>query len=681
MKTKAKKKKSLGKRLAVSSAWFSLIVIIITTAFVATYKYAVEMDECNETAYAYACTASELIDGEKLMGYLQSTGVDQDGNPTYSTDDYYNRIQKYLNTTQEEYFLMKYFYVFVPQEDDIIYVWDADNEAGACHLGDREEYMKGGKEAVDKAFNHNPVKELSIFDDEIYGNIVCAYYPIYDNAGDPVAVVGVDLSMERIIKTVVRNVLFIDIFIVLITLIVVGLGNLTIRRRLVQPIGKLNSATKSMIENIDRDQEIRLDIHTDDELEELANSFGKMNDDLRVYLKELENVTAEKERIGAELSIATQIQADMLPRDFPAFPERKEFELFASMDPAKEVGGDFYDFFLIDDDHIALVMADVSGKGVPAALFMVNAKTLIKNRALMGGGPAEILDYVNEKLSERNKLQYFVTVWLAIVDLTTGKGLAANAGHEHPSLRRKGGEFDLVIYNHSPGVAMFESMLFREHPFELKPGDTLFVYTDGVPEATDNENNLFGTDRMLAALNRDTDADPETLLRTVRKEIDDFVGGAPQFDDITMLAFRYNGNDEPVKELTVDAVRENLDQVIGFADSCMSGFDCSQESKNQVRISMEELFTNIASYAYPSGTGKVTVRIKTEVSPSSISVTFIDTGIPFDPLNKQDPDISLSPIERQIGGLGILTVKTMMDELSYEYTDGKNIMTIKKYLS
>ena len=254
----------------------------------------------------------------------------------------------------------------------------------------------------------------------------------------------------------------------------------------------------------------------------------------------------EKERIQSELNTATQIQADMLPRDFPAFPERKEFELFASMDPAKEVGGDFYDFFLIDDDHIALVMADVSGKGVPAALFMVNAKTLIKNRALMGGGPAEILDYVNEKLSERNKLQYFVTVWLAIVDLTTGKGLAANAGHEHPSLRRKGGEFDLVIYNHSPGVAMFESMLFREHPFELKPGDTLFVYTDGVPEATDNENNLFGTDRMLAALNRDTDADPETLLRTVRKEIDDFVGGAPQFDDITMLAFRYHGSDDPV---------------------------------------------------------------------------------------------------------------------------------------
>lgn len=288
--------------------------------------------------------------------------------------------------------------MFVPYEDEVVYIWDADNESGACQLGEWEGYMIGGKEAVAKAFNSDPTKVLTIFNDETYGNIVSAYYPIYNHDGKPVAVVGVDLSMESIISTVVRNVLFIDIFIVIITLIVIAFGNLMIRRRLVQPIGKLNTATKSMVENIDRDQHIDLDIHTNDELEELAASFSNMNADLRDYLKKLESVTAEKERISAELNIATQIQLSMLPRDFPAFPDRQEFELFASMDPAKEVGGDFYDFFLIDDDHLALVMADVSGKGVPAALFMANAKTLIKNRALVGGTPAQILDYVNEKL-------------------------------------------------------------------------------------------------------------------------------------------------------------------------------------------------------------------------------------------------------------------------------------------
>jgi sigma-B regulation protein RsbU (phosphoserine phosphatase) len=211
------------------------------------------------------------------------------------------------------------------------------------------------------------------------------------------------------------------------------------------------------------------------------------------------------------------------------------------MDPAKEVGGDFYDFFLIDGEHLGLVMADVSGKGVPAALFMVIAKTLIKNRAQMGGGPAETLRYVNDQLCEGNDAELFVTVWFAILDLQTGRGVAANAGHEHPVLRRENGKFELVLYRHSPAVATLAGMKFREHEFEMHPGDTLFVYTDGVPEATNAGNELFGTDRMLDALNREADAAPETLLRNVRKDLDDFVGDAPQFDDITMLGLHYRG--------------------------------------------------------------------------------------------------------------------------------------------
>ena len=251
----------------------------------------------------------------------------------------------------------------------------------------------------------------------------------------------------------------------------------------------------------------------------------------------------EKERIGAELNIATQIQADMLPRIFPAFPDREEFDIYATMTPAKEVGGDFYDFFLIDEDHLGLVMADVSGKGVPAALFMVIAKTLIKNRAQMGGGPAEVLQYVNEQLCEGNDAELFVTVWFAILDVKTGKGLAANAGHEHPVIRRAGGKYELSVYHHSPAVATMEGIRFREHEFELHPGDSLFVYTDGVPEATNAGNELFGTDRMLNALNSEPNVSPEKFLRNVREEIDVFVGGAPQFDDITMLGLHYMGSE------------------------------------------------------------------------------------------------------------------------------------------
>ncbi len=282
---------------------------------------------------------------------------------------------------------------------------------------------------------------------------------------------------------------------------------------------------------------------TNDEIGDLAESFNTMASELKDYIENLTRVTAEKERIGAELNVATQIQADMLPRIYPAFPDYKEFDIYATMDPAKEVGGDFYDYFLIDDSHLGLVMADVSGKGVPAALFMVIAKTLIKNRAQMGGTPSEILAYVNDQLCDGNEAQLFVTVWFAILDINTGKGIAANAGHEHPVIKRADGKYELVVYRHSPAIATLEGMTYRQHEFELHPGDKFFVYTDGVPEATNAENKLFGTDRMLAALNRDPEADLHQLLANVRREIDDFVQDAPQFDDITMLGFEFIGSD------------------------------------------------------------------------------------------------------------------------------------------
>lgn len=274
----------------------------------------------------------------------------------------------------------------------------------------------------------------------------------------------------------------------------------------------------------------------------LAAAFGEMAVNIEKYIDNITKITAENERIGTELNVAAQIQADMLPSIFPAFPERDEFDIFASMSPAKEVGGDFYDFFLVDNDRLAMIMADVSGKGVPAALFMVIAKTLIKNRALMGDSPAEVLKNVNEQLCEGNKSELFVTVWLAVIEISTGKGKAANAGHEHPALRRSDGKYELITYRHSPAVAAMEGIRFREHEFELKPGDSLFVYTDGVPEATNTSNELYGTENMLEALNSEPDAKPKKLLENVKKSVDKFAGEAPQFDDLTMLGFTYFGN-------------------------------------------------------------------------------------------------------------------------------------------
>jgi len=218
-----------------------------------------------------------------------------------------------------------------------------------------------------------------------------------------------------------------------------------------------------------------------------------------------------------------------------------------------------------------------------------------------------------------------------------------------------------------------EGVRFREHEFELAPGDRLFVYTDGVPEATNANNELFGNDRMLDALNENPDATPKELLETVRRRIDEFVGEAPQFDDITMLGFNYGTN-----ELTIDAKVENLDSVLAFVDENLEKLDCSPKTQMQIDVAVEEIFVNIAHYAYGDETGKATVRFEKASDPTAALITFIDSGTPYDPLQKADPDVTLSAEERQIGGLGIYMVKKSMDGMKYEYVNGKNVLSIKK---
>ena len=308
----------------------------------------------------------------------------------------------------------------------------------------------------------------------------------------------------------------------------------------------LNTITRRVASQGVRSRQFMMEdvYRTGDEIEVLAESFAKQSARTVLYIDQIKRVTAEKERIGAELDMASRIQCSQLPRLFPPFPDRKEFSLYASMNPAKEVGGDFYDFFMIDDDHMGFVMADASGKGVPAALLMMVSRVLIKSTMQNGKGPAETLKSVNNQLCEGNDADFFVTVWLAVLEISTGKGVAANAGHEHPALRRADGSYDLFVYKHSMPVGVMRDLPFREHEFQLNPGDSFFVYTDGVVEATDADKELYGSDRMLQALNRNPDAQPEQMLANISQDIDRFVDGAKQFDDITMLCFRYFGPSE-----------------------------------------------------------------------------------------------------------------------------------------
>ena len=313
--------------------------------------------------------------------------------------------------------------------------------------------------------------------------------------------------------------------------------------RAVRPMVQVNDGIRAYMETKDGSAAANsmAKIRERNEVGKLAESIAYMAVEIDRYTAENLRINAEREHLNAELDLAASIQSGQLPSKFPAFPDRGEFDIYASMTPAKTVGGDFYDFFLVDDDHIALVMADVSGKGVPAALFMMVSRILIKNHLQAGESPAAALTSVNKQLLENNQKGLFVTVWLAVVELSTGRGVAANAGHEHPALRRAGGQYELVEYKHASPVGILKRSKFTEHEFELHPGDSLFIYTDGVAEATDRNETLFGTDRMLAALNREPDAACARVLQNVMDDIRAFVDDAEQFDDITMLCFRYHG--------------------------------------------------------------------------------------------------------------------------------------------
>ena len=343
------------------------------------------------------------------------------------------------------------------------------------------------------------------------------------------------------------------------------------------------------------------------------------------------------------------------------------------MTPAKEVGGDFYDFFLVDNDHLAMVIADVSGKGVPAALFMVITKTLLKNAVQTGLSPKAALEKVNNQLCENNEAEMFVTVWLGIYEISTGKLTAANAGHEYPALRRANGQFELWKDRHGFVLAGMENVQYQEYELEIGVGDTLFVYTDGVAEATDAANTLYGTDRMLAALNQNCDLDPEKLLHQVKTNIDRFVGSAPQFDDITMLSLQRKGS-VGRRSIQVAPILESIPQVCEFLERVLKEQGTPMKVITQMNIAADEICSNIARYS-----GAAAAQVDCELMDGRTVIHFADDGKPYDPTVQKEPDITLSAEERENGGLGIFMVKKSMDRVAYEYADGRNILTIEKH--
>ncbi|WP_099206088.1 ATP-binding SpoIIE family protein phosphatase [Scatolibacter rhodanostii] len=385
------------------------------------------------------------------------------------------------------------------------------------------------------------------------------------------------------------------------------------------------------------------------------------------------SLSAEAAKNKAELDVAKNIQASVLPRTFPAFPERKEFNIYAMMEPAKEVGGDFYDFFFVDENHLAIVIADVSGKGVPAALFMMTARTLLKNLTLTGKQPEEVLFEANNHLCENNEAEMFVTAWLGVLQIDNGKLCFANAGHNPPLLKRAKQDYvylDYKTYKRSIMLGMREDIVYCCNEIFLKKEDILLLYTDGVTEACDKKGDLFGEEKLKSFVDKTQGNNLEELLQTMKAELDKFMMGVEQSDDITMLALRVDALSE-ILETKVSA--EQTAVVSDFIEQVLENSNCPVPILRRVLVAADEIFSNIVQYSSADS-----AVIRCLVNDEEVCISFEDNGKAYNPLEREEPDITAPLEERNIGGLGILVVKKSMDIVEYAYSEGKNRLTVKK---
>ena len=409
-----------------------------------------------------------------------------------------------------------------------------------------------------------------------------------------------------------------------------------------------------------------------------SQEFSSLSDDINSTVSTLKRYIAEAAaRIDKELEYAKQIQLSALPANFP---EDEDFGIYAQMIAAKEVGGDFYDFYKLSNSTVAFLAADVSGKGIPAAMFMMTAKTIIKDLAESGMAVNDIFTKANEKLCENNESGMFVTAWMGILDLKTGNLQFANAGHNPPLLKRADGSFEYLKTRAGLVLAGMEGVRYRATESALAPGDRLFLYTDGVPEATNADNKLYGEERLLEFMNQKSIVEAKELLPALKANIDEFVGDAPQFDDITMLLLDYKSyqGGEHMTNKTFKAQTEALSDILGFVDLMLEKYECPMKIQTAVCVAIEEVFVNVAHYAYKDREGDVTLGIGFDKESRIITFRMRDKGVPFDPLKKPDPDITLSAEDREIGGLGIFITKKTMDTVEYVYENGENVLTMTK---
>ncbi len=492
------------------------------------------------TTFHMADTAATLVNGDHLEDYLKGERTDEYQSTRENLELFCRKISVSLiyviQVDRSDYgSFVSVFNLADNSVDNSDYVpW----ELGYTRETTNDEYRQKYRAVCEEGSAYETVYRLHTTDGQ--HPHITTIVPVKNSAGEVCALLCMQRPARELADYGSIYVINIVASIAFISILASAVATRFLRRKIIQPIQKVSEEATRFAEQNIKGEPLE-DISRYEDFVKLASSIDTMETDIVRHVEEETRIAAEKEKILTELTLAKEIQAQSIPQTFPPFPDRTEFSLYASMTPARGVGGDFYNFIMVDDDHLALLIADVSGKGIPGALCMMVSNMRLLQRTYEGGSPAEILGSVNEWICRNNKTGMFVTVWLGILELSTGKLKAANAGHEYPAIQRKGELFELFKDRHGLVLGGMEGVSYKDYELQLNPGDKLFVYTDGVPEATNRGKKMFGMERMLTALSAEPDTSPEKTLANVSDAVKAFVKEAEQFDDLTMMCLEYRG--------------------------------------------------------------------------------------------------------------------------------------------
>lgn len=522
-----------------------IILLFLFATIVETISYFVFAssikNEYKDNTYKIAYRASNLINKDHLNQYLEEGGTSEEYQNTK------NELQALCNSenltivyvisvdTSDYNSFTSIFNVIYDEEKDYT-PWDIGYKGQTTN----EEYRKAYKRIYAKEDKRETIFRRNNLNN--HAPHITTLIPLQDSNHNVVGILCVQRPMSEIKTTSQLFLILVTGLTIIVSILVSVLSYKFFRKYVVKPITKIAKEAERFANNTTRTNTV-LNEETSKitEIKMLAQSIDKMELETVNYINNLEKVTKENERVGTELKLAKSIQESALTTEFP---DNGEYSIYAKMIPAKEVGGDFYDFNLIDENHLSIAIADVAGKGIPAALFMMVTKALINASALNHKSPSEILTAVNKQICGKNKTNMFITVWLGILDLRTGRLVFSNAGHEYPAIYRKEGSFTIEKNEHGIVVGAYDDYIFKDNEIKLEKGDKIFLYTDGVPEATNEKNEMFGLDKMVDSLNNSYNKDMETIIENVKKDLDIFVGDAVQFDDITMLGLEFKGRNE-----------------------------------------------------------------------------------------------------------------------------------------